>query len=106
MKYADVVSGGEVVTMMVRLGAGREATVQNTFMVLKNSSRSYPIRGVPDDRPRISYREVDRTDGWTRRLCRYGFPKKSFSLYETCERELCMWIIAAAIIKKGSGRRP
>ena len=37
VKYADVVSGGDSVTMMVRLSGGRVAIVQNTFMVFKNS---------------------------------------------------------------------
>ena len=106
VKYADVFSGGEGVTMMVCLNGGRDASVQNTFMVFKISSRSYPIRGVPDDIPRISYRIGPK--GWmdTKIMPQWPSEKRLFSLYQTCERELCMWIIAAAIIKQRLWQTP
>ena len=83
VKYADVVSGGEGVTIMVRLSGGRDARVQNTFMVFKNSSRSYPIRGVPDDIPGILYGSGQK--GWmdTKIIPQWLSEKSLFSLYKT-----------------------
>lgn len=55
IKYADAVSGGEGMTMLVRLSDGRNVKIKQPFMVLKNSNCSYPISGVADDVPRVSY---------------------------------------------------
>ena len=57
VKYADVVLGGEGMTMVVRIGGGRNARIEEApFIGFKNSGRSYPIRGLPDNVPGISYR--------------------------------------------------
>lgn len=55
IKYADVVSGDDGMTMMVTLG-GRCMESVIPMMIFKNPSRSYPIRGLPDDIPGVSYR--------------------------------------------------
>ena len=52
VKYADAVSGGEEMTMVVRISSGRDAKIE----AFKNANRSYPIRGVPDDICGVSYR--------------------------------------------------
>ena len=62
VKYADVVSGGEPITMMLRITGGRRALMQPPMLIFKNNSRSHPIRGVPDDVPEVSYRSSPK--GW------------------------------------------
>ena len=56
VKYADAVSGGEGMTMVVCLSVGMEAKIQPPFMVFKNGNRSFRIRGVPDNVSGVSYR--------------------------------------------------
>ena len=46
VKYADVVSGGIGMTMMVRLTGGPGARIQSPFIIFQNANGSYPIRGV------------------------------------------------------------
>jgi hypothetical protein len=62
IKYADVVSGGEGMTMLVRITGGPSACIQPPLMIFQNSNRSYPIRGVPDDVPGVCYRTQPK--GW------------------------------------------
>lgn len=62
VKYADVVSGGEPITLMVRLSGGRDATIHPPMLIFKNGARSYPVRGVPDIIPGVCYRTGPK--GW------------------------------------------
>ena len=62
VKYADSVSGGDGMTMVVRLSGGKDAKIQPPFMVFKNANRSYPIRSVPDNVSGVSYRSGPK--GW------------------------------------------
>ena len=62
VKYANVVSGGESFTMMVRLSGGRDACIEPPFLVFTNKKRSYPIRGTPDDVAGVAYRTGPK--GW------------------------------------------
>ena len=62
VKYADVVSGGEGITMMVRLTEGVRAKIEAPMLVFINQNCSYPIRGVSDDVPGVSYRSGKK--GW------------------------------------------
>ncbi|CAM6103572.1 unnamed protein product [Calypogeia fissa] len=62
VKYADVVSGGVGLTMVVRLSGGRESYIQTPMLIFQNDLRSYPIGGVPDDIPGVCYRSGPR--GW------------------------------------------
>lgn len=62
VKYADVTSGGEGMTMLVRISGGALSMVEAPFMIFKNLDRSYPIRGLPDDVPGVSYRSGPK--GW------------------------------------------
>lgn len=55
VKYADVVSGGDGMTMVVRLSGGRDAQIDPPFMVFTNRNRSCPIKGVPDTVPGVAY---------------------------------------------------
>eukprot|EP00173_Palmaria_palmata_P001297 Plantae.Rhodophyta-Palmaria_palmata.ctg17089.p1 GENE.Plantae.Rhodophyta-Palmaria_palmata.ctg17089~~Plantae.Rhodophyta-Palmaria_palmata.ctg17089.p1 ORF type:complete len:127 (-),score=10.16 Plantae.Rhodophyta-Palmaria_palmata.ctg17089:2-382(-) len=61
-KYYEVVSGGEKITMMVRVSGGRSGVVEPPFMIFQNQKRNYPIQGVPDDVTGISYRTGPK--GW------------------------------------------
>lgn len=62
VKYADVVSAGEGMTMLVRVSGGRDGIIHPPFIVFTNKSRSYPIRGTPDDVPGVAYRTGPK--GW------------------------------------------
>lgn len=56
LKYADVVSGVEGFTMMVRLNGGQNARITNPFLVSTNKDCNYQIKGVPDDFDGAAYR--------------------------------------------------
>ena len=62
VRYADVTSAGEGMTMLVRLSGGKNAMIQPPLMVFKNQNRNYPIRNVPDNIPRVAYRTGPK--GW------------------------------------------
>lgn len=62
VRYADVVSGGEGMTMMVRLTGGSSSFLASPFMILQEEKGNYPIRSLPDDIPGVSYRTGPR--GW------------------------------------------
>jgi len=49
VKYADVVSGGDGMTMVVRISGGPSAHLLPPMMIFLNDARSYPIRGVSND---------------------------------------------------------
>lgn len=66
VKYSDVVSGGEGMTMVVRLSGGRDAKIECPFLVFMNKDRSYPIRGVPDCVDGVAYRSGPK--GWMDRV--------------------------------------
>lgn len=56
VKYANVVSDGEAIKMMVRTTEGRRKDTQPPFQIFKSSLRSHPIRELPDIIPGVSYR--------------------------------------------------
>lgn len=62
VKYADVVSGGDGFTMLVRLSGGRDSRIEYPFIVFRNKDRNYPIRGVPDTVDGVAYRTGPK--GW------------------------------------------
>ncbi|DAZ97931.1 TPA: LOW QUALITY PROTEIN: hypothetical protein N0F65_007272 [Lagenidium giganteum] len=49
IKYADVISEGEGMKMVVRIFGGSQARVLPPMMIFQNANESYPIRGVTDD---------------------------------------------------------
>ncbi|KAI9922222.1 hypothetical protein PsorP6_000227 [Peronosclerospora sorghi] len=55
VKYADVVSGGGM-TMMVNLTGGPNSQIATPMLIFQNAKRSYPIQGLPDDVPGVTYR--------------------------------------------------
>ena len=62
IKYADVVSGGIGMTMMVYITRGSRARIGAPMMIFQNPNRSYPINNLPDDVHRASYRSGPK--GW------------------------------------------
>lgn len=62
VKYADVVSGGESITMVVRITGGQRASIKNPMLIFSNNRSSYPIQGVPDNVPGVCYRSGP--SGW------------------------------------------
>lgn len=62
VKCADVVSGSEVITMIVPLRVGWDSKFQPPLMGFMNMSRRYPVRNVPDNILGLSYNSW--TKGW------------------------------------------
>ena len=62
VKYADVVGGGDGMTLMVRVTGGVDAKIYASLMIFSNKDRSYPIRGLVDDVPGVCYRTGSK--GW------------------------------------------
>ena len=62
VKYADVVSGGDPITMVVRITGGRDACIQPPMIIFKNENRSFPIRGLPDNVLGVCHRSSPK--GW------------------------------------------
>ena len=55
VKYADVVSRGESMTL-VRISGGRRSTIEALMINLKNEYRCYTIRGLIDNVLGVTYR--------------------------------------------------
>ena len=62
VNYADVVSGGEGMTMVLRISGGVNSKIEAPFIIFTNKKRSYPIQGIPDDVEGVSYRTGPK--GW------------------------------------------
>ena len=56
LKYAEVVSGGESMTMVIRISRGHRSMIEAPMLIFTNSSSNYPIRGLEDNVPRVCYR--------------------------------------------------
>ena len=56
VRYADVTSSGEGMTLIVILIGGPVARIENPLIIFMNKNRSYPMRGVLDNIPRVGYR--------------------------------------------------
>jgi hypothetical protein len=54
--YVEVVSGGDSMTMVVRISGGRRFMIEAPMFIFTNAHRSYPIRGLEDTIPRVTYR--------------------------------------------------
>ena len=62
VKYADVVSGGEAMTMVVLISGGRKAKIEIPLLIFTNKNRSYLIMNLPDNQPGVAYRSGPK--GW------------------------------------------
>lgn len=55
ISYVDVASGGDPMTLMVRLTGGPRAAIKSLFLICKSTAIYYRIRGFPDSIPGVSY---------------------------------------------------
>ena len=55
VKYADVVSGGEGMTIIVHLRVNASSRIGTPKLIFKNAKRSYPIQGLPDTMSGVAY---------------------------------------------------
>lgn len=62
VKYADFVSGGEPIKVMVRIMGVNNTLIQVPMLIFQNTARSYPIIGVPDTIPGVCYQSSSK--GW------------------------------------------
>lgn len=62
IRYADLVSSDEPITMMVLIKGGKNATSCPPILIFKSNITSYPIRGVPGIDPGLFYRTSPK--GW------------------------------------------
>jgi hypothetical protein len=60
--YAEVVSGGDSMTMVVRISGGRRSMIEAPMLIFTNAHRSCPIRGLEDTIPGVTYRTGPK--GW------------------------------------------
>jgi len=100
VKYADVVSGDEGMTMMVLIAGGPQATICPPFLIFKNPNSFYPIRGVPDVAPGVSYRTGPKA--WIDSRV-FSSPSKSAVGSQRCPtaaNECFTWIIVADTLSR------
>ncbi len=72
VRYADVASGNEGITMMVWITGGKDAHVEVPMLVFINEKCSYPIQGVPDSVPGACYGS-GKEDGCIKAYFRNGY---------------------------------
>jgi hypothetical protein len=60
--YAKVVSGGDSMTMVVRISRGRRSMIEAPMLIFTNVHRSYPIRELEDTIPGVTYKTGPK--GW------------------------------------------
>ena len=58
VKYADVVSAGVGMTMVVKVSGGQGAKIIAPFMIFQNDGCRYLIHEVPDNIHGVSYRSA------------------------------------------------
>ena len=56
IKYVDVVSRGEAMTLVVRVTRGVRAEIKAPMVIFTNSNRNYPICSVANNIPQVTYR--------------------------------------------------
>ena len=59
---AEVVSGGDSMTMVIRISRGRRSMIEAPMLIFTNSNRNYPICGLYDNIPGVCYRTGPK--GW------------------------------------------
>jgi hypothetical protein len=62
VRYMDVVSGSQGMTLMLRITDGKDPTAWTPMLLIQNASRSYPIQNVADNVPGVCYRTGP--EGW------------------------------------------
>ena len=62
VRYAEVVFGGDSMTMVVRIFGRRWAMIEAPMLIFTNTNGNYPIRGLEDNVPGVCYRTGPK--GW------------------------------------------
>jgi hypothetical protein len=62
IKYADVVSGGDSMTMVVRISGGRRSLIEAPMLIFTNGNSRYPIWRLNDNILGVSYKTGPK--GW------------------------------------------
>ncbi|KAL0224156.1 hypothetical protein P9112_003546 [Eukaryota sp. TZLM1-RC] len=60
VRYTDVVSGSQGMTLVVKLTGGPNARIDVPFLIFQNQSESYPIRNLQDSDPQVAYRTAKK----------------------------------------------
>ena len=55
VKYADVVAGEEAMTMVIRILGSCGSSPETPMIIFTNGNSNYPIRGLEDSIPEVSY---------------------------------------------------
>ena len=78
VKYTDVVSGGDSMTVVIRFSGGRRSLIETPMIIFTNAGSNYPIRGLPDNIPGVAYRTGPK--GWMsqRILVEYFLEPRTF----------------------------
>ena len=69
VKYADVVPGGEGMTMIVHVTCGTSPRIGTPILIFQNTKRSYSIQELPDTVPGVAYRTGPK--GWSDKTVSY-----------------------------------
>ena len=62
VKYAEVVSRGESMTMVIRISRRHRSMIEAPMLIFTNSGSNYPIRGLEDNISGVCYRTGPK--GW------------------------------------------
>ena len=91
VNFADVLSVGEGMTLVLRIYGVENAKVEALFMIFKNRNFSYPINGVADNIEGVSYRTGPR--GWMDRRVFKEWMKESRSIQKihSIGADTCLW---------------
>lgn len=98
VKYADVSSGGDVMTMMVRITGDRNAIIEPRFIVFQKRCEN-PLFGVSDDVPGVSYRTGSKCWMDQRVFLEWLSEPRAIRKAIYGRQIIIFWIIARAIWK-------
>ena len=65
VKYTEVVSGGESMTMVIRISGGHRSMIEAPMLIFTNSSSNYPIQGLENNILGVCYKTRPK-GGWIR----------------------------------------
>ena len=63
VSYAEVVSGRDSMTMVIRNSRGRRSMIAIPMLIFTNSNSNYSIHGLNDNIPRVYSKTTQRLDG-------------------------------------------
>ncbi|KAL3678629.1 hypothetical protein R1sor_021585 [Riccia sorocarpa] len=91
VRYADVVSDGVGMTMVVQLTGGPNAKIGVPFMIFSNKDETYPIRGIPDNRIDVCYRTTRKSFMTSKCLAEY-YSERRVNLPAICGGIKMVWM--------------